>query len=55
MVSKVYIKSLELVYYAPSPEAEITYIIPVYVIKGILVGKDGSVAEFAQFISAIKS
>lgn len=53
MVSKATVKSIELVYLAPSPEAETTQITPVYVIKGDLVGKDGSVGDLLQIVPAI--
>lgn len=53
MVSKATVKSIELVYLAPSPEAETTQITPVYVIKGDLVGKDGSIGDLLQIVPAI--
>jgi hypothetical protein len=55
MVSKAIVKSIELVYYAPPPEAYNANIMPFYVIKGSLIGKDGCVADFAQIVSAVSS
>ncbi|HEY4675023.1 MAG TPA: hypothetical protein VIH48_03100 [Candidatus Bathyarchaeia archaeon] len=53
IVSKATVKSIALAYLAPSPEAETTQITPVYVIKGNLVGKDGSVGDMLQMVPAI--
>jgi hypothetical protein len=55
MVSKVIVKSIELVYYAPPPDVEPTQLVPFYVVKGVLVGKDGRIFDFAQAVPAIRS
>jgi hypothetical protein len=53
MVSKAVIKSIELVYFVPSPGAEVTYLVPVYDIKGTLTGEDGAVVDFVQTVLAV--
>jgi alpha-galactosidase len=53
MVSKAVIKSIELVYSVPSPGAEVTYLVPVYDIKGTLTGEDGVVVDFVQTVLAV--
>jgi hypothetical protein len=53
MINRVVIKSVELVYYAPTPGAESTVIIPVYHIRGFLIGKNNEKVEFAQWVPAV--
>lgn len=53
MVSKAVIKSIDLVYSAPLPGAEVMYLVPVYDIKGTLTGEDGVVVDFVQTVLAV--
>lgn len=50
----VTVESFEFVYEVPSP-SEMKSIIPVYIFKGKMFGKDGSVAGFAQVVPAIRN
>jgi len=53
VVSEAIVKSVELVYFAPSPEAESTHIIPAYHIKGMLICRDGGTVNFEQTVPAV--
>lgn len=53
LVSNATVKSVNLVYYVASPEAQYTQIVPAYVIKGEVTGKDNTVSEFAQIVMAV--
>ncbi|MCX9010682.1 MAG: hypothetical protein OIN66_06115 [Candidatus Methanoperedens sp.] len=50
----VTVESFEFVYEVPPP-SETKSIIPVYIFKGKMFGKDGSVAGFAQVVPAIRN
>ncbi len=50
----VTIESMEFVYEVPPP-SEMKSIIPVYIFKGKMFGKNGSVAGFAQVVPAIRN
>jgi hypothetical protein len=51
--SEATIQSFKLVYYVPSPEAETTYIIPVYNLSGTFTLPNGDVVGFGKIIPAV--
>jgi len=52
-VSKATINSLELVYEVPHPEAETTYVIPVYELAGTFTLSSGDVVSFSKIVPAV--
>ncbi len=53
LVDRAVVKSIKLVYFVPTPSVNTTYIIPAYIIKGELIGKNGEKQEFIQIVWAV--
>ena len=53
LVSTAIVKSIELVYLAPAPEASNPRLVPFYYISGELTGKDGGRGELLQMVPAV--
>lgn len=52
LVSNATVKTIELAYFASSPEARNVMLVPAYYISGELVGEDGSTGELLQVVFA---